>query len=578
MAEREVLGRDFLATATDMTLTPQVRRLRLDQMNTGYEQRGLMGKQVDDAMKLASGKAQGDNELDYAAVTRRLHDLQYDKESNVLPVDQFPLRDMDNVLEDPKLFNTAKVYDNFVSSKVAPKETYQQASGGKPGTYSRSFTDEIRFLKKNADGSPYRDPVTHKTQTEITPELLEKAMENPRIKRDLNGLMADHKALTDSAEAKMANYEQLTSEERAALEVEPNLTDLLGRRLSAYGYANHRETQRYNRYPQPRAASGGRGGAGVVTFDERNVTAAEVGASIAGAPGAFKEALGIDQFTPVQQNFYTSRRAGAPTIPQKNGTNKPVEIRLTPRRMTTEDAKGQLTRRTNNKTPIEGIGSEIMELPVHPTTGEEVYPKNQAEEDDYLRQGYKRGSFVAITVDKNEKFFADRERYIRQEMETNKRAENKKTYSEIEAEATRVLSKGTSRVIVPYDRDNASTLNNQVGRYYLDFDNNTRRRGPAAAPAAPKAKLRIGVPAPVSAPTPAAKNGTPIDRAHLPAAQAAADKAYAAAEAANKTGDESYRLAKAAFDKVLAEKASPTGAASRRKATTVPMTGGKKTL
>jgi hypothetical protein len=258
MAEREQVGQEFMKTALDPSVSPQQKQLVLDGIKTRYEQRGLLGKQIDDTVKAAAEKARPDKELDWEKVTKHLHGLQYGEDGSVLPVDKFPLRKMDDVLEDPSLYNTGAIYDNFVNTKVAPKEIYQQAAGGRPGTFARSYTDEIRFYKRNADGSLYRDPKTHKPRVEITPELLEKAMEHPRIKRDLEGLMGAHQALTASAEQKMANREQLTPEERSAIDVDPTMADLLGRRLGSYGYANHRETQRYVKVPQPRtSASGG---------------------------------------------------------------------------------------------------------------------------------------------------------------------------------------------------------------------------------------------------------------------------------------------------------------------------------
>lgn len=527
MAEREVVGKEFLATATDATLTPQSKRLALDQIKTKYEQRGQMGKQVDDAMKLASGKAQGDNELDYTAVTKRLHDLQYDKDNNLLSVDQFPLRSMDNVLEDPKLFNTAKVYDNFVSSKVAPKETYQQATGGKPGTYSRSFTDEIRFLKKNADGSPYRDPVTHKTQTEITPELLEKAMENPRIKRDLDGLMADHKALTVSAETKMANLEPLTDEERAALEVEPNLTDLLGRRLSAYGYANHRETQRYNRYPRPASSRGGGASAGYLvptaptSFEGEssyNLTTdgPDEQARVQGAgPGSMSSFLYPNGYDVIKQTTKPSFAVHGQPLPRavfqkKSGERSDVEYNFTPKQTMVPGEDGVARPNKYNGAMLSGFLGEGNTVYVDKKDGHLLNVGSRAEGEKMLLNGTaKLGLQIDYMQRKDQNYAANKESMIDNLMtEVDNNSQPKyKSRQQAEVVAQEALKKGLDRVPIMYDKDSAPGIDDKTGHYaklYRDVKAEERRITAAGSQQQPtgKTKLRIGVAAPPAPATP----------------------------------------------------------------------------
>lgn len=303
-------------------------------------------------------------------------------------------------------------------------------------------------------------------------------------------LTADTQALLESDPLFKLKVDAREAAYNKQREADPNIPQMsrrghIAQMVGPLAFYDARHDEGLNRLPpQPKSGSGPKQ---VEAFDERNVTSSEVGAVVKGAPSDFEQALGLSQFTPKQYGFHTSRKAGAPTIPQTNGTRKPVELRITPKRMATEDANGNLVYRDNNTTPIEGIAGEPLQLPVNPKTNQPVYPKSKDEEAELYRKGYKPSTFVAVAADKNEKFFADRDKYIKQELEANKtRFDGKKTYAQIEAEAASKVSKGTGRVLIPYDADNAASINNQAGAYYRDFHRGTMKYGQqqAAAPAA----------------------------------------------------------------------------------------------
>lgn len=400
MAERGEVGKQFMDTALDKTLTPQEKQLRLDGIKTGYEQRGLMGKQVDDTLRLVSDKARADKEYNPVAVTKKLHDLQYNTAGDLLPVMDFPLRKMDDVLDDHKLFDTAKIYENFVKTGIAPKEIYQQAVGGRPGQFSRTYSDEARFYKKNQDGSLLRDPKTHKAQLNITDDLLETAMRNPKINRDLNGLMDEHKALTAAAETKMANYEPLNNEERQALSVNPTMKDLLGRRVSSFAYANHRETERYMTVPQPRAAAGA--GAAYVadsnsndfsgegTYDAPTPTVTNKAYTLPGVTGMAPIANYTAPTSTTKTSFSTyGRPLAAPVFRNKSGQGMDISAEgFLPDNINVTNNKGGFEQRQYTGQPLTGVVKQSHRVFTDPKTNKIVTNLKSTQEGvDGVRSG-----------------------------------------------------------------------------------------------------------------------------------------------------------------------------------------------
>jgi hypothetical protein len=454
------------------------------------------GKQIDENLAKIRATYGNDAEINQEQYWRDVHASQYQKDEHgnplvgkvIAPLD-YDLTTPERLLTDRKYLNVPTLYGNF-AKQLAPAENTQQAVGGRPGTMATSSTDKVRFWKRNPDGSLYHNPKSGERQIEVTDALLEHALGNERIKRDLQGMMADHTTLEASAKQKMERLEQLTPDERHALDVDPTMKDLLGRRLTQLALADHQETQRYVAKPQPRVSAAPTGQ--LVQFNENDVRPAQVGATV--NPRSQFENF-FDFGPAVQQNFYTSRHSGAPTILQKNGTRKPVQAdALYSREVLQEDGRGNLTRTTNNKTPMSGYYGEAHQLPVNPQTGEVALPKNKEDEAALLAKGYKPQTFVAFYTDKNENFTGDYRKALTELAVANNREydDQKKSPAELEDAARKMASKGVARKFIPYDANNAATINNQAGTYYRDF-----HRGTMKARTAPKEKadpLGFGTP------------------------------------------------------------------------------------
>lgn len=223
----------------------------------------------------------------------------------------------------------------------------------------------------------------------------------------------------------------------------------------------------------PRGSSG-EGSAKVSTpFDESKVVPVQIGANINTLAPEFKRALGVDVTQSMQSGVFSPRKAGAPTIPQTNGTRKPVEVEaLYSRQVVQEDSKGNLTVNDNNTIPISGILGEAYDLPVNPKTGQLAYPKNKADYDRLLKDGYQPESYVAVYTDKNEDFTADYNRHLKQLVAQNEQAETKKAYGDLEAKARKAASAGVSRKLIPFNDETAASINNKTP-YYAGFNQGT---------------------------------------------------------------------------------------------------------
>lgn len=331
---------------------------------------------------------------------------------------------------------------------------------------------------------------------------------SPKLNLNGDGLaLIDQGIFKLKADARQAAYEQ-------AREADPNLPRMTRAGIVAQmvGPLAHYDTAHDEGLnplpPRPRAAAKGEGSS-VSAFNEADVAPTEVGAHVLGAPEDFKQALGLDFARPQYDNFFAPRKAGAPTIPQKNGIRKPVQAdALYSREVAQEDGSGNLVVTRNNKKPMSGTYGEAYQLPVNPKTGEVAFPKDKEDEQRLLREGYVPQTYIAFDTDKNENFAGDSKRILAGLIAANDKKDEKTPLPELEAKARSMASKGVSRKFIPYNAENAATVNNQAGRYYADFHQGTiKARKAAVVPAAPKSLgIDFGAPkTPASAPNEAFK-------------------------------------------------------------------------
>jgi hypothetical protein len=474
--QRTMLGTKLEAIHADPKMSRQEKSFKANEL-IDQTQIGLAaGKQIDDQnakIKLDYGN---DKEINQEKFWQDLHAKQFQSLPDGKPDMSRPVAPLDydqttpeQLLQDRKYLNPSVLYKNFAAT-LAPKKTTQQAVGGKPGTMSTTYSNEVRLWKQNTDGSPMLNR-NGDMEMNITDSLTESALGNERIKRDLQGMMGEHDALTKSGEAKMANYEQLTPEERGALEVEPTMKDLLGRRLTEFALASHRETQRYNRYPRPTAAAGGKPKANDVVpdsgaFGEYNLPAkTDAGRDYSTAKPLYPGGLAI----PTTRRYANSQETlGGGGKPMRVNGKEVATVGSQITGIERHDENGHWMRDVTNK-PFAGTYGNWFSDVRDKKTGFRVTDKTKAEKAQMLREG--KGE-VANYING---YSIGKKDYTASHDETLKKLQaanpvegmaGHKADPVLEDEARRIATTGSEPVVFPYNEQNARVIDPETQNFY----------------------------------------------------------------------------------------------------------------